>query len=252
MDALADCIPDPRHSSLIQHSQKEMLAQRIYSIAIGYEDLNNHDALRRDPALQVATELVRKEDEGQDLSSPSTLCRLENRISRESLTRIAKVFVEQFIASHDTPPEEIVLDFDATDDPLHGHQEKRFFRGYYDCYCYLPLYVFRGDQLLVSYLRPSGIDGTKHNMENRIKEQQLRLFADRTSCHSILANQFRLFLSAAAYMLIESIRRLALKGTELAREQVDTIRIKLFKIASRVIKSVRRIVFHMTSGYPYQ
>jgi len=382
--ALADCIPDPRHPSLIQHSQEEMLAQRIYSIALGYEDLNDHDALRRDPALQVATERIRKEDEDQALSSPSTLCRLENRISRESLTRIAKVFVEQFIASHEEPPEEIILDFDATDDPLHGHQEKRFFHGYYDCYCYLPLYVFCGDQLLVAYLRPSGIDVAKHSrailmmlvrrfrgvwpkvrivfrgdsgfcrwrlmrwcekndvsyiiglarnpvlegladfwireaklnyivlgekqrifntfryaaktwdkkrrvivkaehlekgsntrfivtnlkgssmdlydnvycqrgdMENRIKEQQLGLFADRTSCHSFLANQFRLFLSAAAYVLMESIRRLVLKGTELSRAQVHTIRIKLFKIASRVTKSVRRIVFHMATGYPYQ
>jgi hypothetical protein len=382
--ALADCIPDPRHPSLIQHSQEEMLAQRIYSIALGYEDLNDHDTLRRDPALQVATERIRREDEDQSLSSPSTLCRLENRISRESLSRIAKVFVEQFIASHEEPPEEIILDFDATDDPLHGHQEKRFFHGYYDCYCYLPLYVFCGDQLLVAYLRPSGIDVAKHSrailkllvrrfrevwpqvrivfrgdsgfcrwrlmrwcekndvsyiiglarnpileglaeswireaelnyivlgekqrifntfryaaktwdkrrrvivkaehlekgsntrfivtnlqggsrdlydnlycqrgdMENRIKEQQLGLFADRTSCHSFLANQFRLFLSAAAYVLMESIRRVALKGTELARAQVHTIRIKLFKIASRVVKSVRRIVFHMATGYPYQ
>jgi hypothetical protein len=90
------------------------------------------------------------------------------------------------------------------------------------------------------------------DMENRIKEQQLGLFADRTSCHSFLANQFRLFLSAAAYVLIESIRRGSLKGTELARAQVHTIRIKLFKIASRVVKSVRRIVFHMATGYPYQ
>jgi len=382
--SIAECIPDPRHPSLIQHPQEEMLRQRIYSIALGYEDLNDHDDLRMDPALQVATDRIRKEDEDQALSSPSTLCRLENRISQEDLIRISQVFVEQFIASHDVPPEEIILDFDATDDPIHGNQEERFFHGYYDCYCYLPLYVFCEDQLLVAYLRPSGIDAAKHSrailmllvrrfrevwpdvrvvfrgdsgfcrwrlmrwcenndvsyilglsrnpvleglaepwvreaalnflvleekqrifntfryaaktwdkkrrvivkaehlekgpntrfivtnlkgssgdlyddlycqrgdMENRIKEQQLGLFADRTSCHSFSANQFRLFLSAAAYVLIETIRRQVLQGTELAKAQVQTIRVKLFKIASRVIKSVRRIVFHMATGYPYK
>jgi hypothetical protein len=359
-----------------------MVAQRIYSIALGYEDLNDHTTLRHDPALQVATERMGKNENG--LSSPATLCRLENRVDRESLNQISEVFVEQFIASHEDPPEELILDFDATDDPLHGNQEGRFFHGYYDCYCYLPLYVFCQDQLLVAYLRPSGIDASKHSrailkllvdrfreawpevrivlrgdsgfcrwrlmrwcerrgvdyilglarnpvlenrsrfpmlqaeqafeksgekqqifrfihyaaktwdrkrrvivkaermvqgpnfrfvatslegdperlykevycqrgeMENRIKEQQLGLFADRTSCHAFLANQFRLLLSSAAYVLIESLRRLGLCGTELARAQVQTIRLKLFKIAARVKSSVRRVVFHLSSSYPYR
>jgi hypothetical protein len=379
--AIAACLHDPRHPSLIKHSQYTLFAQRIFGIALGYEDLNDHQNLRYDPMLQVATERI-KSDQG--LSSPSTLCRLENRVNRESLIRISKVFVEQFIASYSSPPEELILDFDATDDPLHGHQEGRFFHGYYDCYCYLPLYVFCGDQLLVAYLRESGIDAAKHSrailkllvdrfrevwpevrilfrgdsgfcrwrlmrwcerhgvdyilglarnpvlenqtrlhmkvvedayqktgekqqvfrfirygaktwdrkrkiimkaerliqgpnlrfvvtnregdpedlyknlycqrgeMENRIKEQQLGLFADRTSCHAFLANQFRLLLSSAAYVLIESIRRLGLSGTELARAQVQTIRLKLFKIAARVKTSVRRVVFHLSSSYPYR
>lgn len=138
-----------------------LLAQRIMAIAMGYQDLNDHDTLRDDPPLQLLTE--RGLDAEQPLASSPTLCRLENRITRESLVEIARVIargisrgiVEQFIASHATPPEELVLDFDLTDDLLHGNQENRFFHGYYDNYCYLPLYVFRGDPLPAAYLRPS-------------------------------------------------------------------------------------------------
>ena len=383
-ESIASCIDDPRDYRHVDHSQLEMLRQRVYAIALGYEDLNDHDTLRRDPALQVAVERVRDDVEFQALSSSPTLCRLENRVTRKEMWRISKVFVEQFIASHKKPPEEIILDFDATDDPVHGNQEKRFFHGYYDCYCFLPLYVFCGEQLLVAYLRPSGIDAAHHSravlrllvhrlreawpdvritlrgdsgfcrwrlmrwcerhdvsyilglarnaalerlarpamrrahrrvirtgkacrlfrsiryaaktwdtkrrvivkaewltqgpnnrfvvtnlpgdaedlydllycqrgeMENRIKEQQLGLFADRTSCHAFEANQFRLLLSSAAYVLMEALRRLALKGTELARAQVQTIRLKLFKIAARVRQSVRRVVFHLATGSPYR
>jgi hypothetical protein len=293
------------------------------------------------------------------------------------------VLVEQFIASFAAPPKELILDFDATDDPVHGTQEARFFHGYYDHYCFLPLYVFCGSQLLVAYLRPSNIDASLHtrpilkllvrrlrqawphvriilrgdsgfcrwklmrwceqngvfyvlglarnsvleglaapwmvaaqtqfeaaqtkvrnfhelryaaktwdcqrrvivkaeylpagpnvrfvvtnlprlgpariydalyvargDMENRIKEQQLALFADRTSCHAFLANQFRVLLSAAAYGLVEQLRRTALTGTELEAAQAGTIRLKLFKIAARVVRSVRRVVFHFSSACP--
>jgi hypothetical protein len=296
---------------------------------------------------------------------------------------MAGVLVEQFIASFDQPPEELILDFDATDDAVHGTQEARFFHGYYDHYCFLPLYVFCGARLLVAYLRPSNIDASLHtrpilkllvhrlrqawprvriilrgdsgfcrwklmrwceqngvsyvlglarnpvleglaapfmataqaqfsatnqkvrnfhevvyaaqtwdhprrvivkaehlsegpnarfvvtnlprlgpariydelyvargDMENRIKEQQLALFADRTSCHAFLANQFRVLLSAAAYVLVETLRRTALVDTELAQAQAGTIRLKLFKVAARVITSVRRVVLHLSSAYP--
>ena len=384
LDAIAACISDPRRAGKITHDLRTLLAQRIFAIAMGYEDLNDHESLRDDPLLQLVSE--RGIDEQQPLASASTLCRFENRIDRKAMAKMSEVFVEQFIASHPDPsgPEQIVLDFDATDDPVHGNQEGRFFHGYYDHYCFLPLYVFCGDQLLVSYLRPSKIDAAKHSrpilkllvrrfrqvwpeakiifrgdsgfcrwrllrwcdkhdvnyivglaknavlkrlaephlqqakeqfelaeqkqrifgeieygavtwdkrrrviikaehnsqganprfvvtnlpgdpqqlydnlycqrgdMENRIKEQQLDLFADRTSCHSFGANQLRLLLSSAAYVLLESLRRFALKGTELARAQAGTIRLKLLKVAARITCSVRRVVLHLAGGYPFK
>jgi DDE family transposase len=378
LDALDRCLPDPRDPDLITHPQRALLAQRVFGIATGYEDLNDHQRLRHDPLWQTLAEY----DPDQPLASAPTLCRLENRASRAALFRMAAALVEQFIASHDQPPECLILDFDATDDPVHGAQEGRFFHGYYDSYCFLPLYVFCGGQLLVAYLRPSDIDPSLHTrailrllvrrlrqawpkvriiirgdsgfcrwrlmrwcdhngigyilglarnsrlqalaeplmheaaarwqatgqpqrrfdtfayaagpwdrprrvivkaehnvggdnprfvvtnlpgdpqglydevycargeMENRIKEQQLMLFADRTSCHKFLANQFRLLLSAAAYVLVEAVRRLGLAGTELARAQVSTIRLRLFKVAGLVRVSVRRVYVRLASGFP--
>ena len=159
-DALDAAIPDPRHPVFIIHDQRTMLAQRVIAIALGYEDLNDHQTLRTDPALQVAA--GRAPDPELPLASPPTLCRLENRVDRKALVKIAEVLVDQFIAAHPEPPEHLILDFDATDDRVHGKQEKRFFHGYYDHYCFLPLYVFCGDELLAAYLRPSNIDASKH------------------------------------------------------------------------------------------
>jgi hypothetical protein len=359
-----------------------MLAQRIFAIALGYEDLNDHQTLRTDPAMQTAAQ--REPCEDTPLASPPTLCRLENRVNQKALAKMAEVLVDQFLASYATPPESIVLDFDATDDPVHGHQAGRFFHGYYDHYCFLPVYVFCGEQLLCAYLRPSNIDAALHSraivrllttyirrhwpqtkitirgdsgfcrwklmrwcekhgvfyifglarntvleehmhplmakaeaafkatgakqrlfgeteyaagswdrprrvimkaerlpegsnprfvvtnlqgdpqalydefyvkrgeMENRIKEQQLMLFADRTSCHEFQANQFRLFLWSFAYVLIQRLRERHLADTDLQHAQVPTIRLKLLKVAASVIVSVRRIVFHIASCYPYQ
>jgi hypothetical protein len=381
-DALDRCIPDPRQPELITHEQRALLAQRVTALALGYEDLNDHQHLRDDPALQLAA--GREPGEAEALASPATLCRLENRVDRRALARIATALVDQFIAAHREPPESLILDFDATDDPLHGQQEGRFFHGYYDHYCYLPLYVFCGDELLVAYLRPSHIDASRHTRavlkllvrrlraawpevkitlrgdsgfcrwrtmrwcdsngigyvlgvarnptlerqavdwterarrqfertgqpqrlfgsfdyaagswdrprraivkaehtaqgpnprfivtnvpgdpqelydevycqrgeaENRIKEQQLDLFADRTSCRRFAANQFRLLLSSAAYVLVQALRRTALAGTELARAQVGTIRLRLLKVAARVVVTARRVVFHLASSYPYR
>lgn len=149
-------LPDPRDPRLIEHRQLNLLRQRVYGLCLGYEDLNDHTTLRIDPALQTAVERT------EVLASPATLCRLEHRADRQTMWRIHEVLVEQFIASFQTPPTELVLDFDATDDPVHGRQEGRFFHGYYDSYCFLPLYVFCGDQLLVSYLRSSDRDGARH------------------------------------------------------------------------------------------
>jgi Transposase DDE domain group 1 len=390
IDALDAVIPDPRNQQLITHQQVTMLRQRIFGIALGYEDGNDHQQLRDDPLMQLVTE--RGIDSAQPLASPPTLCRLENRVTRKTLGEIAKTFVDIFIRSHASAPKELVLDFDATDDAVHGHQVGRFFHGYYDQYCFLPLYVFCGHHLLVSYLRSANIDAAQHswailsllvkrlrqawpdvkiifradggfcrwkmlkwcdkhevgyivglaknkrleplaqsamdrakqlfektgdgkpqrifteflyaagtwdkarrviakaeylgapergkakenhrfivtnltedgcglyekrychrgNAENRIKEQQLGLFADRTSCHEFVPNQFRVMLSAAAYVLLQHIRQTALVETELAEAQVSTIRLKLLKIGGLVKRSARRIILHLASGCPQQ
>jgi hypothetical protein len=272
MDA---ALPDPRNQSLITHSQVSMLRQRVFAIALGQEDLNDHQTLRVDPLLQLACERMVAQD--QPLASPPTLCRLENRAMRRPLVEAAKVLVEVFIESHQTPPKELILDFDATNDSVHGHQVGRFFHGYYDEYCFLPLYVFAGSQRLVACLRPADQDGATHawailvtnlteeprplyeqtycqrgEAENRIKEQQLGLFADRTSCHDFEANQLRVLLSAAAYVLIEHLRRTELAGTELEKARVTTLRLKLLKIGGRVLVSARRIVLHLASSFPLQ
>jgi len=375
---LSEVIPDPRNPELITHPQVALLKQRIYALALGYEDLNDHTQLRKDPAFQTALE------RDEELASSSTLCRLENRLARQSAFDMHRIFVEKFIESFQETPDKLILDFDATDDRVHGEQEGRFFHGYYQGYCFLPLYVFCNDQLLVSYLRPSSQDAAKHSwailallvkrlrqtwpdvtiifrgdsgfcrhrmlswcerhdvkyivgiaknkrllqksealetqakkqyklteekqrlfsecqyaakswkqarrilikaehtskganprfvvtnlkempqalydivycargdMENRIKEQQLDLFADRTSCHRWWANQFRLLLSSAAYILISGIRRCALKTTQWAKAQCGTIRLKLFKIGAVIIRNTRRVRFLLSSSYPYQ
>jgi hypothetical protein len=418
LDRVDQAIRDPRHPIFVEHQQRTLLAQRVLAIACGWEDLNDHATLRNDLVFQLATDRKasgRKSGQGdvdpeRPLASASTLCRLENRIDRQACVQINKLLVELFIESHKTPageassrageassrageastrageasspPKEVVLDFDATDDPIHGRQEGRFFHGYYDQYCFLPLYVFAGEQLLCAYLRPSNIDGARHawailalitrrlrqawpgvkiifrgdggfcrwkmlrwcdrrgvdyivglaknsrltamstplmdqaqrafketglkqrlfgelayaagtwekerrviariehtdkgenprfvvtslagdgqalyeriycargEVENRIKEQQLGLFADRTSCHDFMANQFRLLLSSLAYVLIETLRRTFLAGTELARAQAGTIRLKLLKIGALVRRSVRRIVIHLSESFP--
>jgi len=171
--SLAGCIADPRDPAKITHDLKTLLAQRVFGIALGYEDLNDHETLRDDPLFAILAE--QRPDPEAPLGSPSTLCRFENAVTREPLSRMSEVFVEQFIASHKRPPKELVLDFDPTDDLVHGNQEGRFFHGYYDAYCFLPLYVFCGDQLLVAYLRPSNIDGAMHSRAIRkLLVQRLR------------------------------------------------------------------------------
>lgn len=367
---------DIRDKSKVKHKVIDMIKQRVYGIISGNEDLNDHNDLRKDELLKT---LLGKDS---DLAGSSTLCRFENNSCREACVEISKIFVEKFIESFATPPEELILDFDATDDEIHGHQEGKFFQGYYDHYCFLPLYVFCNDQLLVSYLRPSNIDGAKHSlailsllvkrirqvwpkvriifradsgfcrwrllswcernnveyiigissnkrlerfssriavksrkkfnrtrkkakiyseiyysadtwkkirrkvivkaehnekgkntryvitningnpkflyekiycmrgdMENRIKEQQLDLFADRTSCHGWWANQFRLLLASAAYIIMERFRALALKGTFVAKAQCSTIRTKLIKIGTLVKINSRKIYIKLSSSF---
>jgi hypothetical protein len=151
MDAAAHCVADPRNPLLITHAVRDMLRQRVYALVQGWEDLNDHKALRQDVVMQTAVGVE------QTSASAPTLCRLESWAGKQTAWAMHQVLVDQFIASFDAPPTELVLDFDATDNPLHGQQEGRFFHGYYDCYCYLPLYVFCGQQLLCAYLRPRRI-----------------------------------------------------------------------------------------------
>ncbi|MCZ2340752.1 MAG: IS1380 family transposase, partial [Bacteroidales bacterium] len=163
LDALDDAIPDPRCPKRIIHPQRTLLAQRVLGIPCGYEDLNDQNVLRSDALWQVVTDHPGCErDPDLGLGSAPTLCRMENRMDRQTLVRMAAILVDQFLSSYPVPPSQITLDFDATDDPVHGHQERRFFHGYYDAYCFLPLYVFCESQLLVAYLRPSDISGDHH------------------------------------------------------------------------------------------
>lgn len=401
----AACFTDHRVSDRIEHSVYELVAQRVFGICLGYEDLNDHDELRHDPLLAV---LVGKSDptganrhkiadQGKPLAGKSTLNRLElSSAGVHSEERYKKItarigdierfLVDVFIQQHAQPPESIILDLDATDDPIHGNQNGRFFHGYYKCYCYLPLYIFCGDHLLAARLRPSQIDGcadsreeltrivgqirehwpelnitirgdsgfcrdwlmnwceanqvdfilglakntrltkelvpamneareeyyftgepsrqfkdfryqtldswsrerrvvgkaeylpggenprfvvtsleqedwkarslyedlycARGEMENRIKEQQLYLFADRTSCETMRANQLRLYFSSVAYLLMSALRRLGLAETELAKGQCQRIRERLLKLGARVRVSVRRIKISLSENWP--
>ncbi|MBP7828164.1 MAG: IS1380 family transposase [Verrucomicrobia bacterium] len=376
--ALAQVLADPREPGRIKHPLLALIRQRLYGLAAGYEDLNDHDTLRHDLAWQTAVERDRA------LASSPTLCRLENRADRQVAWAVHAVLVNQLIASFAPAPAELILDFDTTDDRVHGRQAGAFFHGYYGDYCFLPLYVFCGEQLLVSYLRPGNVGAAHHawavlkllvqrlrqvwpqvkiivrgdagfcrwrllrwceqhhvhylvglaknarvqalaqglmeqsaqafmqtqtkqrhfgevhyaadtwdkarrvlvkaehtnqgsnprfvvtnlegaaqalydegycargEMENRIKEQQLGLFADRTRCGGWWANQFRLLLSRCGYVLLERLRALALAGTELARAQAGTIRLKLLKIGAVVLRNTRRVKLLLSSAYPYQ
>jgi len=153
---VAKRLEDNRQSGKVLHETEAMIRQRVYGLSAGWEDLNDSAQLRHDSLHQLAV--------GKDtvLASASTLSRFENAQDRSSALAINEIFVEQFIASHKSPPPVVMLDFDATDTPVHGEQQGRFFHGYYDCHCFLPLYVFCGDQLLVAYLRPSNVDAAKH------------------------------------------------------------------------------------------
>jgi len=407
LDRVASCFRDHRSPLLIEHTVSELVRQRVYGLALGYEDLNDHDVLSRDPVVAAAVGKLDptgrsrrcEQDRERPLAGKATLNRLElTEADADGTTRYKKivldfeklrrVFAEVFLNSYRTPPAEIVLDFDATDDPLHGNQEGRFFHGYYGGYCYLPLYVFCGDDLLAAELRQSDIDGSagtvevlewlvphirsrwpqvriivrgdsgfardeimvwceangldyvfglsknsrltaelaeesaaaealwketghasrvykdftyrtldswsrarrvvgkaehldggpnprfvvttlasedrpaaalyeklycaRGEMENRIKEQQMCLFADRTSTAKMRSNQIRLWFSSLGYTLVNALRRLGLHGTRMARARCDTIRLKLLKIGAAVRVSVRRVWAAMASSFTEQ
>ena len=397
VERFAGCFADGRAQALVEHSIAAMVSQRVLGIALGYEDLIDHDQLRHDPVLAtVAGKLEASRRNCAPLAGKSTLNRLEHAPSGPSRyhkighdpVAIEGLFVDLFLDAHKTAPERIILDLDATDDPLHGHQEGRFFHGYYDCYCYLPLYVFCGRHLLAAKLRRSNLDAAagavdeiarivaqirarwpavaivlradsgfardelmtwceanrvdfvfglarnqrlvgaigdelaaaeaeslaqggparrfadlawrtrdswsrprrvvakaehlpqganprfvvtslpadqiaarplyedvycaRGEVENRIKEQQLDLFADRTSAATMRANQLRLWFASFAYVLLAALRRIGLRHTQFARATCGTIRLKLLKIGAQVRVSVRRIKIAMASACPYQ
>ncbi len=361
-------IPDPQDPFFTAHPQAEMLTSRVFGIAAGYEDGNDHQQLRHDPAFQVAAARVPAQnqydnDEHFPLASPSTLCRLENRVSDKVCLKLHEVLVDTFLDSHEQPPEEIILDIDATDDLVHGNRSrwpnvKIILRGdsgfanerlmrWCDKHDVGYVFGFQKNSVLnreitcemtrarirhghlggtkaccfkwfryraVSWDRhrwmigktefgtkganprfvvtnlPSSegiVDTTYHRrridgkqvecikelgtqcsvarepesfyrrmycprgeMENRIKEKQLCLFADRTSCMRFVANQFRLLLSSFAYVLTDGLRRLGLAGSVQSRWRIDTIRLRLLKIAGRVRVSHRRVEFALASGCP--
>jgi hypothetical protein len=374
--AAADCLSDKRQSGKVRHSARKLLGQRVYGLVAGYEDLNDFEQLKTDPLWQALAA------EGEPIGGMSTLSRFENTQERASAVKLNRLLVDQFIDSFEKPPQRIVLDFDATDNQVHGKQEGRFFHAYYGNYCFLPLYVFCGSQLLVAYLRPSNIDAAKHagailkflvgyirerfpdtkivfradsgfcrhrtlgwcerhgvdyivglarnprlqrfgqslqaraaeafeaqgckqklfgelsyaagswkrrrrvihkaehtdkganprfvvttltekpewvyrqyckrgEMENKIKEQMM-LYSDRTSAHLWWANQWRVLLSALAYVLLDTIRRLALKGTELEKATVRTIQLKLVKIGCLFQARSARYVIRLSAACPFK
>lgn len=397
VERFAGCFRDSREASLIEHEVATLVGQRVFGLALGYEDLNDHDWLRHDPVMAVlAGKLAARRRDCAPVAGKSTLNRLE--LSRPEATRYHKIshdgaaiealLVDLFLEAHGEAPEEIVLDLDATDDPIHGDQEGRFFHGYYGNYCYLPLYVFCGRHLLAAKLRRSNIDGSagaveevgrivgqvrkrwpevrivlradsgfareplmawceenrvdylfglaqnlrlnqeiegelaeaavenaitcmparrfkdfmwttrdswsrrrrvvgkaehilgkanprfvvtslspqhatarvlyedlycaRGEMENRIKECQLNLFADRTSAATMRANQLRLWFASMAYVLLEALRRIGLQTTKLADATCGTIRLQLLKIGALVRISVRRVKIAMASAHPWR
>jgi hypothetical protein len=402
----AACFRDHRQPAQVEHSVRELVAQRVYGLALGYEDLNDHDQLRADPLLALLSgkqdlagaQRRRPQDRGNPGAGKSTLNRLEltaaaggasSRYKKIALDTAAadRLLTALYIQSQPRQPERIVLDLDATDDPLRGNQEGRFFHGYYGHYCYLPLYIFAGDQLLCARLRPADIDAAagaleevqriveqlreswpgveillradggfcrdeilswceanavgyviglpkngrlrrriqrrmklarrrfvktgkaarafgdfryrtraswtrrrrvvakaeylakgenprfvvtsltpeqaaaqhlyetiycaRGEMENRIKEQQMGLFADRTSTASLRSNQIRLYFSSIGYCVMEALRWLGLAGTKMARAQCTTIRLRLFKIGARIRITARKIWISLASGYAW-
>ena len=403
LDRFAACFTDHRHPAYVEHSLEELLRQRVFALALAYEDLNDHEELRSDPLLAAVVgkadptgrDRRHEQDQGKPLAGKSTLNRLEwGAVKQDRYRKITvdaeavdRFFVDVFLSGQPEAPPEIVLDLDATDDPLHGQQEGRFFHGYYGGYCYLPLYIFCGPHLLCARLRRSDADASsgavsevdrivaqirqrwpevriilrgdsgfareelmawceshavdfvfglarnkrlqralggeleqaralyeeskkasrvfkdfvyqtrrswsrqrrvvgkaeylamganprflvtslssqiwaaqalyeklycaRGEMENRIKEQQLCLFADRTSTHFEASNQVRLWFSSVAYTLLNELRRLGLEGTELAKARCDTIRSKVLKIGAQVRVTVRRVWIHLSSSHPY-
>ena len=222
MDRFAACFHDERRADLIEHDVATLVGQRVFAIALGYEDLNDHDELRHDPMMAVlAGKLEARREDCAPVAGKSTLNRLE--LSKLEPTRYHKIshnpvaiknlLVDLFLDAHERPRKQLILDLDATDDPLHGEQEGRFFHGYYDCYCYLPLYVFCGRDLLVAKLRRADLDAAAGAVEEvaRLVAHPRPLAAH---AHPV-ARQLRLRAGRADGLVRGQRRRLSVRaGTE--------------------------------------
>jgi hypothetical protein len=383
IDRIVAAIRDRRHASYVHHSLRDLLRQRVFQVACGYEDANDCDALRGDPAFKLACE--RLPESGADLASQPTMTRLENSLSRTALYRIAQALVDTFLASYPTPPKAIILDLDDTDDPTHGAQQLSLFNGYYDEHCYLSLHIYEGQsgKLITTILRPgqrpSGLEivtilkrvvpyihqrwprvrillrGDSHfsapevhefcdahrvsfvlgqsgntrltalmshavaqaqacyqashekmrlftqfayqadswsqprrvigkvevsaegvnlryvvtnltssqpsfiykviycargRMEGFIKNHKTFLHSDRTSCHRFEANQFRLFLHSAAYVVLHALAQQGLRGTQWAHAQWDTLQLRFLKMGARVRELTTAVKIHYPTAFP--
>lgn len=266
---VAAVIPEERQRGKIRHRVRAIVQQSLFGLTSGYEDLNDFEGLREDTLWQTVC--------GSDmpLAGKSTLSRFALKHSRAVAVGINRILVEQFIASFKQEPAELILDFDATDDRVHGQEEGRFFHGYYGDYCFRPLYVFCGQKLICAYVRRANVDVATHSAailkllvtRFRLQWPQVRIlfradsgfcrdrtltWCDRTSSTRWWSNQWRMLLSALAYTLIEHIRSKALEGTELARAQCQHIRLKLFKIGAVVVRTRRMVRIHLSQAYPFQ
>jgi len=257
LDAASQCIADPRNPLLITHGVRDMLRQRVYGLALGWQDLNDHAALRCDVAMQTAVGVQR------EVASAPTLCRLESWADRASAVRLHRLLVEKFIASFNTAPEELVLDFDATDNPLYGQQEGRFFHGYYDSYCYLPLYVFcapavavrvpapqphrcraacRGDPQAVGQAAAPSLARGAHRLQRRLGLLPPAL------------DQLVRALGRALHHRVGTQRAAggdcAVRATGDEGAKVDTLRTRLLKVAAVITRNSRRIRLYLASNWP--
>src|SRR5215813_11448502 len=311
---LAAVLSDPRDAPRVQFTLHDLLKQRVFQIAAGYEDANDSNTLRDDPIFKLM--LDRLPETGAPLASQPTMSRCENRVSRTELYRMAVVLLNQFIASYDSPPKVIVLDVDDTEDRVHGQQEQARYDGYYGGYCFMPLHLYEGlsGRLITTILKAKRFTGTqmlavlkrqvtrfhstrypaqtwararrvvikvevseqgvntrfvvtdmeqartqvlyqhlycaRGQAENDIKDHKLYLKSDRTACHRFEANQFRLLLHAAAYVLLETLRREVLRTTPWASATMETIQLRLLNLGARVHEVKDRITIALPSSCP--
>ena len=227
IERIESCIKDPRWEPMVIHSQTEMLRQRIYQIMAGFEDADDCDRLCGDGILKMCA--GRSASDEMDLASQPTMTRLENRLSRKELFDIGEAFIDDFIASYNSEPDSIIIDADDTNADTYGAQQLTLFNAYYGEYCYMPLLLFvgRSGKLILPILIYSDCYCDRGRMEQMISELKNGLKADRMSCNKFTANQFRLYLHCAAYVILHSFQADMLAGTELECSTITTMREKL-------------------------